>query len=344
MHKQNISCCYYPTTAVFIDDSKSFLDNILLELDSNINAISFAEPAKAIEYLRSNFLPSFTNKYLRSLKNNEQFIEHEYSNVEHGYVDVDIFSIHKEIYNPCRFNAATVVVVDYAMPSMNGLELCKSLQGLPFKFVLVTGDVTLDKTIDAFNAGLIQQFILKSSNDFVGKLQNIIHTLQEKQFEEFSDTIIKNLSANRRAGLSDPLVVAFLKNFFKRNNVAEYYLINESGCFLMSDLYGDLSIIVVKDEEEMTEHTNTAIDNYGSEDIINMLRSREKLLFLCRECDHINITVNNWSSYLYPATKLIGENGNYYYAHIKKLIGNNMLSNQIVSYDNFLAETASSKR
>lgn len=336
MTKSNIACCYYPTLVVFIDDNRSFLDNVLLELDENINIRSFTEPTKAIEYLKQHELRSFSDKYLKSLKDNEIIETLDYNSVEHGYVDIDAFGIHQEIYNKDRFNDTVVVLVDYTMPGMNGLEFCRTLKNLLFKFVLVTGDATMSNAIEAFNEGLIHQFISKSASDFTNKLQNIISELQHKQFEEHSAVIIKNLSVNRSSVLCDPVVIKFLKSYFKGNDIVEYYLVNEAGCFLMADLNGNLSWMVIKSEDDMTEYTNTAIDNYGTEKIIQDLRTREKILFLYTQADHINIGVDVWEKYLYPATKLTGENGVYYYSHIKEMDTNRVSRDKIISYAQFL--------
>lgn len=338
MSRSKIACCYYPTTVAFVDDNKSFLDNILLEIDENINTCSFTDPTKAVEYLKDRTLVSLVGKYLKSLKNNEHLEEFDYNNIEHGYVDVDVFNIHKEIYDPNRFSRVVVAVVDYTMPGMNGLELCKALRELPLKFILITGDATLSSAIEAFNAGLIHQFIPKNDCDFTRKLQDIIYELQEKQFIEHSDIIIKGLSTNQSVGLGDPLFIDFLKSFFKKNNIVEYYLINESGCFLMADANGGLSWMVVKSEEEMDEYTNVAIDNDGNEKIIKALQSREKILFLYTEEEHINVTVDSWENYLHPATKFIGKNNTYYYSHVKITSNDSIFPNKIVSYEKFLAK------
>ena len=215
MMKLNVACCYYPTTVVFIDDNRSFLDNVLLGLNPNISACSFTDPTEAIKYLQGHMLASFSEKYLRSLRNDESLDEFDSNSVEHEYVDVDVFSIHKEIYNPNRFTTATVAVVDYTMPEMNGLELCKSLKGSPLKFILITGDATIEKAVEAFNEGLIHHFIPKNSCDFINKLQTIIRGLQKQQFEELSDIIIKSLSASRSIGLGDPVLVKFVTDFFE---------------------------------------------------------------------------------------------------------------------------------
>jgi len=337
MLKLSIACCYYPTTVVFIDDNKAFLENVLLGVDENISTCSFTEPTKAVEYLKKHTLVSFAEKHLRSLKDDENLEEFNYDNVEHGYIDVDVFNIHKEIYNKNRFNTVIVVVVDYTMPGMNGLDLCTVLKELPFKFVLITGDATLSNAIEAFNAGLIHQFIPKNDCEFIPKLQSIIYDMQKKQFEEYSDIIIKSLSTSLSTGLGDPLLLKFLKDFFKENNTTEYYLLNESGCFLMADPNGILSCIVIKNEEEMAKYTSVAMDNYGKEKIIDELQSRKKVLFLHTEEEHANVTVDDWENYLYPATKLIGKNNTYYYSHIKELPNRNIFANKIIPYNEFLA-------
>lgn len=336
MFKSNIACCYCPTTVVFIDDNKSFLDSVSLELDENISSYSFTEPAEAIKYIQKHALVPFADKYLKPLENEGHFEELDCNDVEHGYVAVDVFNIHKEIYNPNRFNAVVVVVIDYSMPKMNGLEICRTLSDLSLKFVLLTGEATSDKAVEAFNDGLIHRFIQKNSDDFINKLQHIIYDLQKKQFEELSAVIIKNLATNQGSGLNDLVLIRFLEDFFKKNNIVEYYLINESCCFLMLDSNGVLSWMIIKNEREMAEYTNVAIDNYGKDYVIKELQQREKLLFLFTEKEHIDISVNDWEKYLYPATKLIGANNTYYFSHIKK-INNNIVTNNIISYKQFLA-------
>ena len=329
----NMACYYHPTTVAIIDDNKSFLDNILLALDANIRTRSFVEPAKAIEYLRKHSLASF-DKYLRTLKDSECMEEFNPNNIEHGYVDVDIFNIHKEMYNPERFATTIVVVVDYTMPEMNGIELCRELKDLPLKFILITGDATIGQAVAAFNEGLIHRFIPKGTDDFVNKVQNSIYALQKQQFEECSDIIIKNLSADRATGLEDPLLTNFIKEIFVQNNIIEYYLLNKSRCYLMANMAGDISCLVIKSEEEMIEYTNVAIDNYGDEKIIQALQSREKVLFLYTEKQHIDVTVDNWEKHLFPATKIIC-NAPYYYSLIN--MEGCIFNKKIVSYKEFLA-------
>jgi len=86
----------------------------------------------------------------------------------------------------------------------------------------------------------------------------------------------------------------------------------------------------------MAEYASVAIDNYGKEETIKALQSREKILFLCSEADHINIAVDEWDKHLYPAKKLAGKNNTYYYAHVKDVSGACISSQGITSYEEFL--------
>lgn len=336
MGKSNVACCYYPTTVVFVDDSSSFLDNVILDLDEKISARSFSDPVESIGYLKNNALPMFSNEYLKPFNDLENIDWSSGSNVEHSYVDVDLFSIHKKVFDPKRFEHVTVVVVDYTMPGMSGLDLCRELKDYPFKFVMITGEATLDTAVQAFNEGLIDKFILKSDQDFTGKLNSAISELQKMKFEELSDTIIKNLIINNGSSLGDPIVSEFIKKFFEENSIVEYYLVSESGSFLTVDIKGKVGWLDIKSEEEMTEHTSIATDNYASKEVVDKLSSREYLLSLHTEDAHVSVGVEDWGSHLYPATKIKGDNGDYYYAYTENVKVESISANNIVSYEDFL--------
>src|SRR3989338_6754636 len=128
MKIKNMGVCYFPTAVVFIDDNRRYLDNIQIQLNMKQAWYRFFnDPINAIEYLKRQKTDQFLNRaftYLRA--------DHH----DHRLVDINIPVINLEMYNQKRFDRASVVVVDYAMPSMRGDELCRQLKGLGLKIIL----------------------------------------------------------------------------------------------------------------------------------------------------------------------------------------------------------------
>lgn len=130
----------------------------------------------------------------------------------HSFVDIDVFSIHKMMYIPDRFAEISVAVIDYAMPAMNGLEFCAATSDLPMKKIILTGQAGHSTAVRAFNEKLIDRFIMKGEYGFLKTLREAIHNLQRDYFSDLSEVIIKDLEANPRSCLSDPIFLDFLIN------------------------------------------------------------------------------------------------------------------------------------
>lgn len=337
MSDDRLACYYYPTTVVFLDDKKDYLDSILLELDAKIKTKLFTHPKDLIKFLQAYDKPDdFLKRILTSCEDAENIDKTDITNVEHSLIDLDIYGIHKKVYDTNRFNEMIVIVIDYAMPTMNGLEVCKALEGKSFKYIMLTGQATPEEAIEGFNQGLIHRFVRKEAHDFINQLQAAIYELQKQHFQELSAPIIQALEMSRGSCVGDLVFVEFFNNCCQMNSIVEYYLINETGCFLMLDIDAKPSWLAVKNENDMKYYQDIAVDNMAPQNIINEIKNRQQVLFLLTKEDDTNVPVEEWFSYMYPATKLEGQNNNYYYAYITdSTIYNNNLNN-IVSYKNFL--------
>lgn len=335
MTANRIACYYHPATVVFIDDKQSFLESILMSLDSNLKAQTFTNAKKAVEYLKNNCKLSHIEQLLQNLRDKESDDEIEYGNIEHSIVDIDIMGIHKIIYNSERFAVKTVAVVDYSMPDMNGLEVCKELQGLPLKIIMLTGKAEPATAIGAFNEGLIHRFVKKETLNFAEKLQTAIVEMQKQKFYESSEPIIKMISASSTSCLGDPFFIEFFNKFCEENKVIEYYLVNESGCFLLLDVEGKVNWFVIKNEKEMADYQGIAEANLAPQNIIDALKQRKKILFLFTREDE-NVSVTEWDRYMHVAQKFACAEREYYYSYIKDTDVYRLDKDKIVSYKNFL--------
>lgn len=79
--------------------------------------------------------------------------------------------------HPARHHLAKTSVVDYAMPGTNGLEVLNTLLDWPGTRVLLTGQADEQVAVQAFNNGLIDQYISKQAPDITRHLLGVIRKL-----------------------------------------------------------------------------------------------------------------------------------------------------------------------
>lgn len=344
MGKNNIACCYFPTTVLFVDDNGGYLKSMRPRLDRLLYYHFYTDPKQALLFIQKECKPTpFIDKWLMNLKDSALELGGElegHRELEHTYVDIDYSAIHKEIYDPERYKELSVLVIDYAMPRMNGLEFCEKIKDLPIKKLMLTGQGSLSLGVEALNAGLIDKFVTKTGAvDLRAELNTAIAELQQQYFNDQSRTVIDNLATSARCCLSDPVFTDFFHEFCRNNNIAEYYLVNDTGSMLLLDIEGKPSWLAVASEPEMQRRYDSVHDNEGPKEMAEALRKREKLLFLMNTDDEYLLTAEAWKSWvasLHNAKKLIGAKDTYYYAHIVDAARSNISLDKIASYHEFL--------
>ena len=127
MQHSSIPTCYFPSTTLFLDDSRDFLLNFVLQLDEGVAYRIFDAPQRALDYIHNK------NCELELLRNHNL---HDHTAASPAAQQIDLAAIHAEVYNPHRFSEVSVVVVDYAMPGMNGLEFCRLIKNNNIKFII----------------------------------------------------------------------------------------------------------------------------------------------------------------------------------------------------------------
>ena len=79
--------------------------------------------------------------------------------------------------NTARYRLAKTCVVDFAMPGTDGLKVLNTLLDWPGSRILLTGQADEQIAIQAFNGGLIDQFIAKQMPDIAGRLVTALSKL-----------------------------------------------------------------------------------------------------------------------------------------------------------------------
>lgn len=317
-------CCYYPTSIAAIDDDADFLKAISQYM-SIPNYIFFTSPETAINRLiNENPFNRIQTRLLNSMNS-----ELDNATPEYYTHTVNLRKLHEEIYNSARFQDISVLIVDYHMDNMNGIEVCQQLAKHPAKKILLTGGVDKEKiAIDAFNKGIIHRFINKSDENFPKLLIQNINLLKEIYFNELSSSLIPHLPISSAKLFQNCFYINFLRNFQKQIGSIEHYLLDISGSVVFFDQQGSPTWLIVKNDNELTHYEQIAIDAETSDEIIISLNKRERIPFFFSDTDYQQPT-QNWNRYLYEAKMIPGIAG-YYYAIVTGHLRNNIDHNRFV--------------
>lgn len=330
--------CYFPTSTVVVDDNVTFLNSLKAVLDPLLVHKNFRYPHEALDYLKTQYHPVLQpNRWISTL-DKDRIDWDKLPLHAHSYLDIDFFLIHSLVYNPHRFEEVSTVISDYEMPEMDGIEVFKQLSSLPFQKLLLTGVATESTAVEAFNAHLIDQFILKQpkSSDLSFIFNDSIFNLQRKYFLMHTAEIMQTLASDPRSVIGEPEFIGIFNRVLAEHNIVEYYLVNESGCFLMLDFDGNPSWLVFKAEEDMDYYHVSAAENEAPKSIIKALKNREKVLFLFSKEDHERVPYTQWGKYLHDATTLKGQKNTFYYTYIPGKSVYQLKTDQITSLRTFL--------
>lgn len=130
-------------------------------------------------------------------------------------------------------NIYSVIVVDYSMPEISGLELIGQLKGLPIKKILLTGTADEDVAIDAFNKGLIDCFIHKSDPEAPLKVKNAVKRLKEEFLQEVLKKYNLWMPHSLKELYEDKSFASFLNNMIEKYKVDRYFFLPKSLGFLL---------------------------------------------------------------------------------------------------------------
>lgn len=194
--------CYFPSTVMFIDDKRSFLYNLSLGLPKDIAYEMYNSPLHALKVLEST---SYQDEAIRKRAiagtvhpSGEPLTDFAFE----GSAD----AVSHEVYNQLRFQEITVVIVDYNMPDMNGLEFCKKIDRQWVKLILLTSQSDSNLAIDALNRADIDYYIQKQQPNLGEIVSDQVHKLQK--YIEFAKDC--NVSSEIIARLTKGEIMPFL--------------------------------------------------------------------------------------------------------------------------------------
>jgi CheY-like chemotaxis protein len=337
MTKHEIQPFFFPTTVAFVDDSGDFLANLSLQLDPLLAFRLFQSPIDALATLNSSGIQSSPSvKSLFSLyEGRDEF------DLRRQIVDVDLDMIHREIHDDKRFDQISVVVIDYDMPQMNGVEFCRQLKNPLVRRILLTGKADERVAVEAFNEGLIDRFIRKQEPNAIDSLNQVIREMQPHYFSQIGRMLAGALAIGLYRFLKDPRFAECFNKLSDQLNIVEYYLSCAPGGMLMLDATGTSYLLLVQNEEQFRATHEIAYDQQAPDELLKTLRSGDAMPYFWKTQGNYSSIYEDWRGCLHPATKIQGDEW-YAYTVVENPKGFNL--KHVLFYADYLDRLDEPKR
>jgi CheY-like chemotaxis protein len=304
------SVCYFPSTVVLVDDNLPFLEGLPVQLNSGkAHYRLFDRPQEALDFLSVKY--QFNPFYNHCISRTDDELP------EHRIIDFDVRKIHKESLNPSRFAEISVLVIDYAMPGLTGLDICTKLKDKPYKKILLTGEADEFLAVKAFNEGIINKFIRKDAPNFEATINEAIQELQKKYFQDLSSSLVHALVTNTKIHskfLKDQVFIDFFEPLAEKLKMAEFYLMDAEGSFMFLDVNGAPKWLVVKSAHEMHALAEFAKIEQTDAKLVKALTECSQIPYFHTD-EELQTPPEKWHKFMHPAQKLEGKE-TYYYAVI----------------------------
>lgn len=302
---------YFQPTLCWLDDDALFLDAAKLSYESQFHCHTFNNPATAISTLSAYQSPLKDIPFTRELTESDLF-----GTKEHYPITLNIPAIKSLMTLPDKHHEIAIMVSDFNMPTMNGLDVFKALKNQPFKKILLTGDASQEEAIRAFNDGTIQRFIRKNSaaNEL---LEQYIKELAYEHFQEKTRHIVHHLESSRPSALSDPAFISLFNEWCTRENIVEFYLIHRQGHFMAKNVKGEQLYFVIFSERDKKEflHLNDEAGEVASH-LLDAFAKGERIPFFGEDAESWDIAPNEWENHFYPVNHIKGREP-YYWTVVK---------------------------
>jgi len=189
-----------PKRVVYVDDDGKILDVLRMTMPKKVCREFIDSPDAALQAL------SQEEQYWRSI---EEVLACAHESRRDGMGEAQLY-VNSYFRDWRRFHLTGVLIVDYNMPGMDGLEVLRRLQGCPSRRVLLTGVADAEVAVRAFNSGLIQKFIPKNTPNLYKEVRRTSEELHLSVCEHLGHLMRATLKSDQIALLHDPKVVKAL--------------------------------------------------------------------------------------------------------------------------------------
>lgn len=237
-------------SVLFLDDDIDYLDMLGMVMPKHMQVELYSRPPTFVERMREE--PA---RWEADAAQHLQMIE-RWRQGHHLMPQV----LRYWANNPARYQLAQTCVVDYAMPGTDGLKVLATLLDWPGSRILLTGQADEQIAIQAFNAGLIDQFIPKQAPDIAGRVLTALAKLATAPHPRLNTLWRAVLQPAQQSVLQVPSVERALRQFAQQRWI-EYAVLGEPFGLLGLDVQGQCQWLQLEPTgtlNELTELASTA--------------------------------------------------------------------------------------
>jgi CheY-like chemotaxis protein len=301
-----IPLCFYPTQVILIDDNSEFLATLSLALSKQFNVKPFTDTALALKYI---------NEQEREIKLTEASDTPKPEGDSEVWVKQVLSRQNIKRFDEFKAREVSVVVADYSMPSMNGIEFCERIQNSSIRKILLTGYATSTEAVKAFNNNTIHYYLKKNDENMLQELEETIHQLQHKYFNEISSSIKAEAIDSGTPFFADLELARYFKKSCEGLDVIEYYYLTNPSRFALKTKDNRTFLCIIYTADDITEHLQVIKEEGGPDSIYAAIKSHAFIPYFPTADGYYEPGIKNPENNIHPADTIKGKT-NYYCAVI----------------------------
>lgn len=295
-----IPIIHYPYKILFVDDNLETLKSYEEIIGQNFKITIITSPEKAINFLEENKI--LESKLFKDVSNDMVEINPFNHRTEMAVFSFNINELLNFADDKQKYNSYGIIVTDYKMPHINGIQLCEKVQNLPIQKILLTGEYDASHAIKALNSNIIDCYIEKGTNNTFADIHYYLKELIKKYFVELTRTFLKTVNQKNFEFLFDQIFIKLFLDILNRFKIKEFYLLNNNGSFLLKNDDSQF-VFLVHSNESLDCFSASYKDEVEIQSLLDAVENRELMPFFGINSEMCMPPLYTWSRFFYKVNK-----------------------------------------
>lgn len=217
---------FFPTRVLLVDDEPHVLrmTSLLFEQRPEVSSVlAFPDALAALDFLKQEQARLPALDAFAAARVHDEIEDDGRHPVVRRHVEIRLSDVAEVLDAPHRRDLVSVIVCDYAMPGMDGLEFFSGPIDAGIRRVLLTAICDEHRAVQAFNRGTIHQFVHKADAAGPRGLETVLVDQIEAFFRSRTSHLAAALALGPAGGLLEhPELAQLLRDVAASRGFVEY--------------------------------------------------------------------------------------------------------------------------